>query len=234
MIDLPTTSFIIVSALLDSINPFAIEVLLFMIALWLGRHMPLKRIALLSLVYIIAIFATYTIAGFSLTRFFAAVPAGFAQFFAVTIGVLVVIAGLMELREFFYSKPGPHLRFPPVFARRIQVLSRHASRVYGIALLGIYMALIELICTGAPYVGATFVLRSFPSQGGIWLLITYNIIFILPLLIITALTVAGIKISAVQRLSDESKKLMRLGAGFLLITLGWILMLIANGVINFG
>lgn len=234
MIDAPTIGFIITTALLDSINPFAIEVLLFMTALWLGRRMPLNRVALLSLCYIVAIFSTYLIAGFGMTRLLAAFPAGVAQLITIIVGALVVLAGLFELKEFFWGAAAPLLRFPSAFASRIKMLSRHASRVYGIVLLGIYMALVELICTGAPYFGAITVFKNFPSLTGVWLIVAYNAIFILPFLAIVILILTGVKISAVQKWSDESKSLLRLGAGFLLIILGWILMLIANGVMNFG
>jgi hypothetical protein len=44
----------------------------------------------------------------------------------------------------------------------------------------------------------------------------------------------GAKLSSVKKWKEESKGVMRLFLGFLLVALGWLLILIANGTINFG
>jgi hypothetical protein len=44
----------------------------------------------------------------------------------------------------------------------------------------------------------------------------------------------GAKLSAVTKWKEESKGTMRLFIGLLLVSLGWILILIANGTVNFG
>jgi cytochrome c biogenesis protein CcdA len=65
-------------------------------------------------------------------------------------------------------------------------------------------------------------------------MVIYNFIFVLPLLVILFMVAGGAKISAVARWKEESKGAMRLFMGLLLISLGWILILIANGTVNFG
>jgi hypothetical protein len=44
----------------------------------------------------------------------------------------------------------------------------------------------------------------------------------------------GAKLSSVKKWKEESKGAMRLFIGLLLVALGWLLILIANGTINFG
>lgn len=234
MIDIPTLSFVITSAALDAINPFAIEVLLFIVAMWLGRRQKAGRILLLGGTYILAMGLTYFLAGLGLLNIFALLPITTLQIILLIIGVVVIGAGMLEVKEFFWREQGPWLRFPTLFARRIQTLANHASKVYGVALLGVYLALVELVCTGAPYLATISALKVNFDASAIWLLILYNLIFIAPLILIVIMAAAGTKISAVQRWTDESKDILRLGSGFLLILLGWIIMLIANGVINFG
>jgi hypothetical protein len=46
--------------------------------------------------------------------------------------------------------------------------------------------------------------------------------------------VSGTKISDVSKWKEESKGTMRLFMGLLLVALGWILIMIANGTLNFG
>jgi len=65
-------------------------------------------------------------------------------------------------------------------------------------------------------------------------MVFYNLIFVAPLLFILFIVAGGAKLTSVQKWKEDSKGTMRLAIGLLLIALGWILMLIANGVINFG
>ena len=65
-------------------------------------------------------------------------------------------------------------------------------------------------------------------------MLLYNIIFVAPLIIILGMIVTGTKISDVSKWKEDSKGTMRLFMGLLLVSLGWILILIANGTINFG
>jgi hypothetical protein len=45
---------------------------------------------------------------------------------------------------------------------------------------------------------------------------------------------AGVKVSSIKQWKQDNKGYMRLGVGVLLLALGWLLILIANGTINFG
>ena len=66
------------------------------------------------------------------------------------------------------------------------------------------------------------------------MLIVYNIVFVLPLLVILLMVAAGVKLHVVKKWKQESRGLMRLAIGLLLVGLGWLLILIANSTINFG
>jgi hypothetical protein len=59
-------------------------------------------------------------------------------------------------------------------------------------------------------------------------------VFVAPLIIILLMVAGGAKISSVKKWKEDSKGVMRLFIGLLLVTLGWLLILIANGTINFG
>ncbi|MBI2145051.1 hypothetical protein HYU18_01875, partial [Candidatus Woesearchaeota archaeon] len=66
------------------------------------------------------------------------------------------------------------------------------------------------------------------------LLVLYNIIFVSPLIVILAMVAMGKKLHEVKKWKQESRGGMRLLIGLLLVAMGWLLMLIANGTINFG
>ena len=53
-------------------------------------------------------------------------------------------------------------------------------------------------------------------------------------LFILVLVASGVKLQALKKWKQESRGYMRLFIGLLLIGLGWLLILIANGTVNFG
>lgn len=234
MLDLPTLGLVVTSAAIDSINPCAIGVLILMVSVVLGSGKSIKRLLALGAAYIFAIFATYLIAGLGLVYFFSAIPIVIAEYLSIAVGFLVIFAGLLEIKDFFWYGKGFSLQIPHRFAMKIQEMSNSKLSVAGVMLLGAFVAGVELPCTGAPYLAIITVLRIDFNLMAFGLMVLYNLIFVAPLIIILALVAGGAKISTVQKWKEESKGLMRLGIGLMLIALGWILILIANGVINFG
>ena len=66
------------------------------------------------------------------------------------------------------------------------------------------------------------------------MMVLYNVIFVSPLIFILVMVTAGKRLHEVKKWKQESRGVMRLLIGLLLIAMGWLLMLIANGTINFG
>lgn len=234
MLDLPTLGLVIGSAAIDSINPCAIGVLILMISVILGSGKSVKRMLLLGGAYTFAIFITYLVAGLGLVYFFSAIPIVIAEYLSIGVGILVIVAGLLEIKDYFWYGKGPSLQIPHYFAQKIQEWSGRSTTVVGVMLLGAFVAAVELPCTGAPYLAIITVLRIDFNLTAFGLMVLYNLVFIAPLLVILGMVAAGAKLSKVQKWKEESKGGMRLAIGLLLVALGWILILIANGVINFG
>nr|MBI4156802.1 hypothetical protein [Candidatus Woesearchaeota archaeon] len=59
-------------------------------------------------------------------------------------------------------------------------------------------------------------------------------IFVLPLIVILFLVVWGVKLQYLKKWKQEARGYMRLFIGLLLVAMGWLLILIANGTINLG
>jgi len=234
MFDLPTISLVLGSAAIDSINPCAIGVLILMISVILGSGKSIKRMLYLGGMYILAIYVTYLAAGLGLIYFFSAIPIVLAEYLSIAVGLLVVLAGLLEIKDYFWYGKGFSLQIPPYFSRKIQEWSASSTTVLAVMLLGAFVAAVELPCTGAPYLAIITVLRVDFNWQAFVLMLIYNVVFIAPLLAILVLVATGSKLSSVQKWKEEGKGAMRLAIGLLLIALGWILILIANGVVNFG
>ena len=100
--------------------------------------------------------------------------------------------------------------------------------------LGAFVSAVELPCTGAPYLAIITLLSQYFDFTAFLMLVLYNILFTAPLVIILIMVAAGKKLHDVKKWKQDSRGVMRLLIGLLLIAMGWLLMLIANGSINFG
>lgn len=230
--NLPTLGLIIGTAAIDSINPCAIGVLILMIAVILGRG-TMRQMLFLGGIYVLAVMLTYLVAGLGLLFFLAAIPLFVTQYISITVGSILILAGLIEVKDFFWYGRGFSLTIPAAFTDKIHKLSKNTT-VPGVILLGAFVAGVELPCTGAPYLAIITILSLNFNFTAFLLLVLYNIIFVAPLIFILILVAFGVKLPALKRWKQDSRGYMRLFIGLLLIGLGWLLILIANGTINFG
>lgn len=232
-IHLPTLGLVLGSAAIDSINPCAIGVLILMISVMMGGKKSLGRMLLLGSLYIFAIFLTYLLAGLGLLYFLASIPLFVTEYISIIVGTLIVLFGLVEIKDYFWYGRGFSLGIPPVFVKKIHNLAKNIS-IPGVMLMGAFVAGVELPCTGAPYLAIITILSVNFNFLAFLMLVLYNIVFVLPLVAILLLVAGGVNLHVIKRWKQESRGIMRLAIGLLLVGLGWLLILIANGTINFG
>ncbi|MBI2020869.1 hypothetical protein HYS94_05680 [Candidatus Daviesbacteria bacterium] len=235
MIDvhLPTLGLVLGSAAIDSINPCAIGVLILMISVILGGQHSVGKMLFLGGLYIFSIFITYLLAGLGLLYFLGSIPLFVTEYISITVGTIIVLFALVEIKDYFWYARGFSLGIPLVFTSKIHEMAQNIS-VPGVILTGAFVAGVELPCTGAPYLAIIAILSTNFNFTALLLLILYNIIFVMPLVVILLLVAGGTKLPAIKQWKQESRGVMRLAIGLLLVGLGWLLILIANGTINFG
>lgn len=231
---LPTLSAVVVTAAVDSINPCAIGVALLLVATML-KQANRKRMLLVGTLYVLAVYMTYLIAGIGILYFFVNIPVKIANFVTVFVALIVVVGGLFEVKDFFWYGKGSSLMIPEKYAQKISARMEDIS-VWAAIGLGIFVALVELPCTGGPYLAILTVI----AQQGVnlmayLLLILYNLIFVGPLFfIIIAAYLGTYAVSDMKKWKHMNRPRMRLAGGLLMIVLGWILLILAIGVIRFG
>ncbi len=231
-VTLPALSIVIGTALIDSINPCAIGVLILLMATLLGLSKNRKKMLIVGLIYISTVFVTYLSAGFGLLYFIQKLNLSLTINWIV--GILVIVLGLLEIKDFFWYGRGISLRIPAKRAMQIQKYMRNVT-IPGSILLGIFVAAVELPCTGGPYLAITLALAQIGLSWDIfWLLVLYNFIFVLPLIIILFLVFFGMSAKKIQKWKNKQKKWMRLFIGIVMILLGIALILMAKGIINIG
>lgn len=229
-IALPTLATVLVTALIDSINPCAIGVLILLISTLLVAKKKGKMLSIGSL-YIFAVFLTYLLLGLGLMTFLSAIPQVVAEYISIAVGLIVVFAGLVEVKDYFWYGSGFSLAIPYKYAKKIEDKMKKLS-IGTVIFLGVFVASVELPCTGGPYLAITLLLSQNFNLAAFLLLILYNIIFVLPLIVILGLVLGGLKVKYIQQWKQNNRAYMRLATGLILIGLGWLLMLIANGTIN--
>lgn len=229
---LPPLPVVVLTALVDSINPCAIGVLVLLIATLLGLSKDKKKMVTVGMIYITAVFVTYLAAGFGLLAVIQ--KFNISQQLSWIVGGLVVILGLLEIKDFFWYGKGITLAIPAKRAEQIKKMMKKVSTP-GAIVLGIFVAAVELPCTGGPYLAITTLLAKIGfSMKIFWLLVLYNFIFVLPLLVILFMVAFGVSTERVKAWKDKQKKWMRLFVGLVMVALGVLLILWANGTISFG
>ncbi len=230
---LPTLITVITAAAIDAINPCAIGVLILMISVILASGGSRRRLVFLGMLYIGAIFTVYLAAGLGLVYYFQKIPLVLTLYLSIIVGFLIIIAGLIEVKDYFWYGRWFSLAIPSSVVKKIHLYAQEAT-VPGVLFLGVFVSAVELPCTGAPYLAIITILAQSFDFNAFLMLVIYNIIFVFPLIIMLFLVAGGMEIQGLKKWKQEGRGVMRLSIGLLLIVLGWLLILIANGTINFG
>lgn len=230
---IPTLITVITTAAIDAINPCAIGVMILMVSAVLAAKQSVRRLILLGSTYIFAVFLAYLLAGFGLLYFLSEIPLFVTEYLSITVGMLIIFAGILEIKDFFWYGKWFSLVIPAYFSKKLHGKASNTTFI-GIFLLGLFVSAVELPCTGAPYLAIITLLSQNFDFSAFLLLVLYNVIFVFPLIIILGLVVSGMEFQRIEFWRHENRGRMRLLIGLLLIFLGWLLIFIANGLINFG
>jgi len=206
---------IIIAAFIDSINPCAFGVLIFLLATMISISSP-KRTLKHGMIYVFVIFLVYFSVGLGILKILTESAEILKYIFLVT-GTLILIGGLIEIKDFFWYGKGISLKIPSGIKPNLEKIAKK-STLPSVIFLGIAVALVELPCTGGIYL-AILSLMHINKIFGIPYLILYNIIFVLPLIFIVMLSYYGVKITKIQGWVERNKKWTRLITGLVMIGL---------------
>ncbi|MFH1398903.1 MAG: thioredoxin domain-containing protein [Candidatus Woesearchaeota archaeon] len=214
---------IILAGLGDGVNPCAFVILIFVMVFLQKISGSKTRLLKVTLTYIIAIFVTNFLLG--LLYFGLSVQIGFpAVIRSVVVGVSLV-AGLINIKDFFAYGKGISLGIPKSSKKFLMAMINKAS-VAASVVLGVSVAVLEAPCSIPIYLSVIEVLKSEGQTVGAVLphILMYNLMFIVPLVIISAATYLGYKATYFESASIKAKRYMKLCIGLLLIGLAVALM----------
>ncbi|MFH1452303.1 MAG: cytochrome c biogenesis protein CcdA [archaeon] len=217
-----TLGVVVVAALIDSINPCAFGVLLFLMAVLLSMGSA-KRAFRAGMFYTFVIFLVYLMAGLGVMKILGSMSD--LDSVKMVVGIIVLVGAVIEIKDFFWEGKGISLKIPTK-ARPLLEKYVHKGTLPAIFILGAIVALVELPCTGGIYL-AILSLISESGVLGLTYLILYNFVFVLPLVFITFFIYRGTKVEGINIWVQNNKRYMRLAAGLVMILLafgliGWI------------
>lgn len=218
--------FTIVSlALVDAVNPceFAVLIML-LIAIMTADPKNKKKTLQAGLMFTLAIFLLYFLYGILLINVFKLIPAidTVRTVVYIAIGCVAILIGLLQIKDFFYYKPGGFLtEMPMSFRPIVKKLISGITSPNGAFFIGAIVTVFLMPCTMGPYVILGNLLSSESIFSVLPQLFLYNVIFIMPMIIITLLVYFGIKkVNDVAEWKERNIKYMHLIAGIIMLLIG--------------
>ena len=234
---LPFPMFVFVVALVDGFNPCAFTVLMILLSL-LTYTRSRKRMCLIGSVFILTSGAMYF--AFIMLIIFAGslIFETYRDILMKLIGGIVIIAGIINIKDFFFFGKFPSLGIPENYRSRISLRAGRIVRevknaeskralffvLIEVILLAIFVNLIELGCTAMlpmTYLAALFQL--YGQQMSIHYYIYtafYSLIYIIPLFAILGNFLYSFKS---ERLTERQGRILKLIGGLLMFILGILL-----------
>lgn len=210
------------AALVDSINPCAIAVLILLIVYLLGIAKNKGRMLLAGVIYISAVYITYLLAGLGLLS---AIHATGLSYYVYPIAAgVAIITGLICVGDAVFRRKEFTLKIPKSRQPAIKKWARKAT-LPAAFVLGVLVSAFELPCTGAVYLAILAMLSSASWPVAFGYLLLYNFFFVLPLLVILGLAYQGVAAESLNRWRQKHSHLMKLVLGLVLLGLGvWMLL----------
>jgi len=210
------------AALADAVNPceFAVLVILLSSILASGN----KRRALASgLMFSLAIFLSYLAMGVGL--YSALATAKFSLTFMKVIGVVAIVLGLFNLKDFFFYGKGFLMEVPLGWRPKMKAILRSVTGPFGAFAIGVVISLFLLPCTSGPYVIVTSLLsQSETFWYAFRLLVFYNLIFVSPMILITLAVYRGFSVEKAEEIRMKRLRMLHLIAGLLLVAMGVVVL----------
>ncbi|MBI2009830.1 MAG: GAP family protein [Candidatus Chisholmbacteria bacterium] len=207
-----------VAGLADGVNPCAIGMMVMLLGYLIVFAKKPEKVVLIGTVYIATVFATYLIIGLA----FYSVVAELQQVIHAgvvnrVVGTVLGIAALIMLKDVVWPESPIHLRIPGASKEALMKLIEKVS-IPGTVALGVAVTVLETPCSLPLYVGTATVLAQsgLPLLGVVGYFAYYNLLFVLPLVVVLVLVWKGKKLVEMREWEHKAEKWMKLSLGVIL------------------
>ena len=229
---------VIGAGLIDGINPCAFStIIIFVLYLTFTGHKR-REVLNVGIIFSAAIFLAYFLIGVGLFEFVQRikfVPV-IGQVTTLVFGIGAIILGFLSLYDFYKIRKGRlkkiTLQLPSWVKDRIKrLIWKKSSREHYLIsafVIGFLVGILELPCSGQVYFPIILILREMPSLRilALFYLILYNLMFIIPLLVVFAFVFWGVTSDKLINLLEKRSGIVKILTAILFFTIGFILLLL--------
>ena len=247
-----TLGVIIATGLFDGLNPCAFATVILFVSMLAGIGRDKRTILAVGISFIIAVFLTYYALGALFFEIMGAMEGSASIVFkSIALAIkwisllMVVVAGIISLIDAYraYRSGGRDKmllvlpeKLKNKIRKRLRVTAHSGSLIVGSFVSGIIISFLEAACTGQTYMPiiSALVADNTTASKGYWLLLVYNILFIIPLLAVFFAVFFGITSEQIGNLARKRVWITKtlLGVMFLAIAV-WLGSILIPTIINF-
>ena len=227
---------ILTAGLVDGINPCAFTTLIFFVSYLSFAGRKGKEILLVGSCFTLAVFTAYLLLGCGALSIIQRLSnfSFLSRIIRTSTILLALFLGGFSLYDFFKAKKGKmkeiKLQLPKLLKRRIQLTITREMRIRGYLIAaftaGFIVSILELACTGQVYFPTIIFVNSQAgmSRQGLSYLLLYNLMFILPLIIVFILVFFGTSSEALTRFTKRHLATVKLFTSLFFFGLAGLLM----------
>ncbi len=200
-----TWAVLIGAALVDSLNPCTIAVMVMLLATIFyakGRRDTLVA----GLLFSGTIFLMYLLYGVGILKAITSLELSHIFYGIVTIGALVL--SVLEIRAYFDYKPGfLSVEMPMQLRPLARKVTENALSPIGVITAAVFCSLFLIPCSSGPYLMVLGMVAKEMSVNSLVYLLVYNLFFVLPMVVITLLIYMGR--TTTERVREIKEKYIR-------------------------
>lgn len=229
---------VVFAGLVDGLNPCAFATLIFFVSYLTLSGRTGKEVILVGLSFTMGVFLAYLVIGFGFYKvldLLGGLLDTIANVVYALTAVLCLVLAFFSFRDFLKARSGKlddlSLKLPENMRKRINAVIRKGrgkqTYILGAFVTGLVISLLELACTGQVYLPTIIFVSSMPELRlrAIFYLILYNLLFILPLVVVFILAYFGTTSKDLTRFLQKRASAVKLGMAVLFLALGtWLIL----------
>jgi len=228
---------VVLAGLVDGLNPCAFATLIFFVSYLALAGKKGGAIIVIGIAFTLGVFLAYLVIGLGFYKVLDLLGDFLkiiARWVYVFTALMCLILAVFSFRDIGKAKSGKledmQLNLPDGLRKRINAVIRkgRGTRRYAISAFfsGVIISLLELACTGQIYLPTIIFVSSMPELRlqAIFYLVIYNILFILPLVVVFILAYFGTTSKDLAQFLKKHAAAVKFGLGVVFTLLGaWLL-----------
>jgi cytochrome c biogenesis protein CcdA/thiol-disulfide isomerase/thioredoxin len=233
---LPGIMTVVFAGLVDGLNPCAFATLIFFVSYLTLSGRKGREVLVVGVAFTLGVFTAYLVVGmgfYKVLDLLGGVLTTLGRWVYALTGLLCAVLAILSFRDFLKAREGEigdmALNLPHKLRMRINAVIRKGRKsrafVLGSFATGLAVSLLELACTGQVYLPTIIFVMSQPQMRvrAFLYLVIYNLLFILPLVVVFVLTYYGTGSKQLTQFLQRRAATVKLGLTVLFATLAvWL------------